>query len=293
MDNTYLREFLVLAKLGNYHAASDELFISQSTLSKHIQILEKETECELFLRTAKGIVLTEAGRQLIPYANRIIQVEDQMLYTMTRKPAIGGENCISIASEYFWLSGFLSKFMRKYPQYTVNCQVGTRKSAKNALRDNCVELGFAKAYHANDSDLFSAPFGRERLCAIVSKEDPLALRPSLALQDLRDRKFLMPSKDVTHTGNLIRMCQQAGFMPDVAAFVSPEYNLFHMVQNHFGISVLYVDPGCLEVWKELAAIPVEPKSEVQGAICWRKDVELSPGAKLLRKFAVEEFPRVL
>lgn len=293
MENTYLREFLVLAELGNYHIASEELFVSQSTLSKHIQILEKEMGCTLFLRTSKGVVLTESGRQLIPYANRIILEEDQMLYALARKPAAWEESCISIASEYFWLSGLLGKFMQKYPQYTVNCQTGRPKSAKNALRDNRVELGFAKAYSASDSDLFYAPFGRETLCAIMLKDDPLAQKSSLMLADLRDRKFLLPSKDIPHTGNLIRMCQQTGFVPNVAAFISPDFNLFRMVRSNLGITVLYIDPESVEEWSNLVAVPLKPRSEVQGAVCWRKDVELSQGAELLRKFALEEFPRAL
>lgn len=293
MENTYLREFLALALHGNYHVVSEELFISQSTLSKHIQILEKEIGTSLFLRTAKGVVLTEAGRQLVPYANRIIQEEDRMFYALAQKPGTWGESCVFVASEYFSLSGLITRFMQKYPQYIVNCQVGLRKTAKNALRDNNVELGFAKAFNANDSDLFYAPFGRERLCVIVPADDPLTQKDGITLADLADRRFLLPSRDCPHTGNMIRMCQQAGFMPNVAAFVSPEHNLLYMARNHLGVAVLYLDMDCMSRWPGLVAIPLEPKSEVQGAICWRKDVELSPGAEALRKFVIEEFPKAL
>ena len=74
MDIQYFSEFIKLVEIGNFMEAADELFISQSTLSKHINALEKELEVSLFDRTTRRVKLTQAGRALLPYAVKIVQL---------------------------------------------------------------------------------------------------------------------------------------------------------------------------------------------------------------------------
>ena len=54
----------------------EDSFISQSSLSKHIRILEKELGTQLFIRTTRSIRLTEAGIMFLPYAKKIIGLCD-------------------------------------------------------------------------------------------------------------------------------------------------------------------------------------------------------------------------
>ena len=62
MELNHLKEFVVLAKIENYMEAAENLFISQSTLSKHIKSLETELGINLFDRTTRQVKLNEAGR---------------------------------------------------------------------------------------------------------------------------------------------------------------------------------------------------------------------------------------
>ena len=58
----YYREFIMLARVKNFQVAAEELFISQSGLSRHMIAMEEEMDVQLFERGSKETVLTEAGK---------------------------------------------------------------------------------------------------------------------------------------------------------------------------------------------------------------------------------------
>lgn len=292
MDTVYLNEFIVLAEAGNYHGAADQLFISQSSLSKHIQALEKELNCRLFERTAKGVILTDQGRRILSHANRIVRSVERCQQEATEQLA-DGETCIYVASEYRCLPRFLAGFAQKYGnRFVVDLEIGGSRSAKEALRKNTAEIGLAKAYHADDSDLFFIPFGEEQLYALLPAGHPLAERESLRLQDLSEEKLLMPGRGHSHTRNIIRACQQLGFNPHLSLCANDEESLFSWVRQGLGVAVLYLDKERCTDDSNLVRVPVTPASSVRGAVCYRKDVELSDGASLFLEYA-RSFPRAL
>ena len=68
MEIEYIKEFVVLAETENYLEAAESLFISQSTLSKHIKIIEKELDVQLFDRTTRKVHLNKYGKMFLKYA---------------------------------------------------------------------------------------------------------------------------------------------------------------------------------------------------------------------------------
>lgn len=75
MDISYFREFVILAETRNYWAASERLFIGQSSLSKHIKTLENYLGAPLFHRTSRKVGLTEFGQLMLPYAQSVSQLK--------------------------------------------------------------------------------------------------------------------------------------------------------------------------------------------------------------------------
>lgn len=62
MEIDYIREFVTLADVGNYMEAADILFISQSTLSRHIKSIEEDLGAPLFDRTTRKVVINDFGK---------------------------------------------------------------------------------------------------------------------------------------------------------------------------------------------------------------------------------------
>jgi DNA-binding transcriptional LysR family regulator len=66
---------VALAETNNFQEAANNLFISQSSLSKHISAIEKELGVQLFDRSTRNVKLSKYGRLLLPYAYKVVQLE--------------------------------------------------------------------------------------------------------------------------------------------------------------------------------------------------------------------------
>ena len=73
MTTELLQEFYILATLLNFSRAAENLFISQSVLSRHMKALEGELSVRLFIRDTHHVSLTEEGRLLLREAGPLIR----------------------------------------------------------------------------------------------------------------------------------------------------------------------------------------------------------------------------
>lgn len=77
MELNQVKEFIALTKTENYLEAAENLFISQSSLSKHIKSLEAELGTTLFDRTTRQVKLNEVGKVFLKYTQQLIDVRYQ------------------------------------------------------------------------------------------------------------------------------------------------------------------------------------------------------------------------
>ena len=75
MDLNWFLEFVVLSETLHYQNAADKLYTTQSTLSKHIQAMERELGSPLFKRSYHRLELTPFGRMMLPFAYDIIRIK--------------------------------------------------------------------------------------------------------------------------------------------------------------------------------------------------------------------------
>ena len=73
MYNPQLETFLCVAECGSFNKAAEKLFISPPAVIKQINLLEENLDLQLFVRTHRGLQLTEAGKSLAQDAKYIIQ----------------------------------------------------------------------------------------------------------------------------------------------------------------------------------------------------------------------------
>ena len=88
VDLRQLNTFLTVADTGSFSRASEKLFVAQPALSRQIQMLESALHVEVFVRHARGVVLTTAGELLYDHARKLMQELERTLADVT---AIAGE----------------------------------------------------------------------------------------------------------------------------------------------------------------------------------------------------------
>lgn len=80
MDTKDIGLFLTIAKLGSISKTAEQMYMSQSTVTSHLQRLERTLGYALFHRLPNGVQLTREGQNLVPLAERMAQLEDQILH---------------------------------------------------------------------------------------------------------------------------------------------------------------------------------------------------------------------
>ena len=98
MDISALQAFIAVARYRSFSMASDSLFVTQPAISKRVAALEYELGTQLFNRIARQISLTDAGKQLLPKAQEVVnQAEDLQRYASNLKHRIQQNSFDSIS----------------------------------------------------------------------------------------------------------------------------------------------------------------------------------------------------
>lgn len=172
MDDRDYELLLLLNKTKNITHASEELFISQSTLSKRIQAIEKELGVQLLIRSRQGIHFTPVGEEVLKLARKIhhhrreidLAVADS-LNIVKGTIKLG----VSINFAYYCLPQTLKTFKEEYPLVDVNIQTDQSRHLYKALWKNQLDLAIVRGDY---SDWFGEKLllFRERICLIHTEQ---------------------------------------------------------------------------------------------------------------------------
>ena len=137
MDPDALRTFLAIQRSGGFTRAARRLHLSQPAISRRIAMLEHEAGAPLFERIAGGVVLSEAGRVLLPRAERALAALEDCAEAM-RSLKGGAAGTISLAlvgtlaNEE--LAAVLAKFSRRHPGVALTLRTATSVEVSDLVR---------------------------------------------------------------------------------------------------------------------------------------------------------------
>lgn len=138
------RIFYTVAKCGNISKAAKELYISQPAISKSIRKLEEGLNVTLFLRSSKGVTLTEEGSLLFSHVESAFSIlksgEDELL----KNQELGvGHLKIGVSTTLckFMLLPYLKKFIKQYPHMNISISCQSTYETLQLIEDNQVDIG--------------------------------------------------------------------------------------------------------------------------------------------------------
>lgn len=222
MNLIYLQEFLVLAETCNYREAADRLYMTQSSLSKHIISLETELGVSLFERTTRNVRLTEYGTQLIPYARQITgltyQFEAELMQRNSDLLTIG---TIPTMAQYNIIELILA-FKEKYPDTRIRISEDDTLVLKAGLLNRKYELAFIRDGNPPFSTATSADdliektkYQDDYIVAIIPNEHSLHGRSSIALPELKNHRLCLLKEGSLLYNVCLKACQAADFVPNI------------------------------------------------------------------------------
>ena len=289
METRHLREFAFLAQVGNFGEVAEKFFISQSALSKHIKSLEEELGAPLFDRTGKGIVLNDYGKILLPYAKQMVMLEDHFTKDIYNKRN-DADHIIVIGTEYR-ITNLLRDFRTEHKDYLLSAiDASLVGEVRELLRTGKCELAFICNVDDPHGDFVTIPYVHEAIVAVLNASHRLAGRETVALDELADEDFVMLPPDSPHTGFLLGKCRELGFSPKIVMTAPRGNEIIELVRGEMGISLLFGHLVSGFDTSGVVAVEVAPRIPMEISVCYRKDAQLSSGARQFLKYVQESRP---
>jgi len=145
MELYQLKIFVVVAEEEHLTRASVRLHTSQPSVSAHIKSLEEELETTLFIRTPKGMRLTEAGERLRVKAEQVIKAaHDLKLEARNLGDELVGDLSLGLNTdaEYLRIVPLLTTLAEKHPKITLQIEQRASTSVQEAVRISELDCGF-------------------------------------------------------------------------------------------------------------------------------------------------------
>lgn len=136
--------FNTVAEAGNISHAAKELYISQPAISKAVTRLEQNLETKLFVRSSRGVTLTEAGKMLYEQTNAAFKHLKQAEDTIKKNKKLGTGNLkigVSTTLCKYVLMPYLEKFIRLYPHIKISISCQSTYQTLNLIQNHKVDIG--------------------------------------------------------------------------------------------------------------------------------------------------------
>lgn len=213
MYNPQLETFLCVAEAGSFNRAAERLYISPPAVIKQINLLEESLDLQLFVRTHRGLILTEAGKSLYQDTKYIIQYCKDSV-TRAKNAMQKSENVIRIGTSPMTPAQVLVDLWPKLQDYCPDTKfrlVPFDNTPENA-REILANLGqnidvVAGIFDETMLELrlcAGLELSREPICCAVSVHHRLAQKESLTISDLYGENLMLMRRNWSHHVDLLR-----------------------------------------------------------------------------------------
>jgi DNA-binding transcriptional LysR family regulator len=242
MEFRQLRYFLVLAEELNFTRAAERLHISQPPLTRQIQQLEEFLGVELFLRTPRGVTLTEAGMAFLEEARKLEFLAEQAVVRtqLTSRGELGrieigifGSAILSVIPK------LVLDFRKTHPKVSFGLHTLTKSEQIEALRERRLTIGFNRVF-PDVPDMTVETVLEERICVALFEGHPLTARHLLRVEDLQGEPLVLYPNigRPSFADNVIALCRAAGFSPNIVFECEDVVTSIAMVSAGLGLCVV-------------------------------------------------------
>lgn len=239
MEMVHLETFLQVAELGSLSRAAETLGLTQPTISARIQALERDLGQRLFERRGRGVRLTEAGRALLPYAERTLSVlrEGKAAVSLSGHPSrgrlrIGTARVIGA----YVLPDILADFRNHYPGIELAILTGRSHEVLQMVLDQEVHVGLGRALvHPEVEAVYLYD---EEIVFVTHPQHPLAQRGRALISEIALEPLILYDKDSTYYVLITRVCREARIVPKVTMNLDSVEATKKMIERGLGVSFL-------------------------------------------------------
>ena len=192
MADRRLKIFHTVARLLNFTKAGEQLHMTQPAVTFQIRQLEEQFNTRLFDRTHNKVTLTEAGKQVYMYAERILKLYEDMTHSiteMTGKVSGGVTLGASTTIAEYMLPLLIGNFKVKYPDVNISLKESNSEDIIAMVENNVVDLAIVEG-SVNNKNLIVDQCRVDQLVVIMPNNHTLANETTLHVKDILDHPFI-------------------------------------------------------------------------------------------------------
>lgn len=258
MEIRQLKTFITIVKLGSFSQAAQFLGYTQSTLTTHIQLLEKELDTVLFERFGHQLMLTTDGERLYEYAEQITKLSDDAKnefdnFAVPRGPIVIG---MPESLGLYYLTDVLKEYVALYPDVDLKLKFGIASDFRNLLRKNMMDLAFFLEKNIQDTDLKGELLWAEPVVMVSSPRHRLAAQKQVKAKDLQGQTFVFTDSGSNYRMALEEIMNKAEVQPRTVLEIGQIEIIKQFVISNLGIAILPLVAAKAEIAAGLlAALP--------------------------------------
>jgi DNA-binding transcriptional LysR family regulator len=271
-----LRCFVAAAEELHFGRAAQRLNMTQSPLSRQIQLLERILDVTLLERSSRNVALTPAGRVFLIEARRIVRLAESASLS-ARRVAKGDAGRVAIGftavSGYSLLPQIVAQARAALPNIELELREMVTTDQVEALLTGLIDIGFVRPPLAR-TEFDTAMMLHEPLVVALPAGDPLQAKPTLALADFDERPLIMYARQGAGYFHdmLTRLFDEAGVAPNYIQHVTQIHSMLGLVRAGLAAAIVPKSASELHLLDvEFRQLETQPENPVELYMAWRSD----------------------
>lgn len=234
----FLKTFLVVAQTGTFAAASERVALTQAAVGLQMRALETELKAVLFEKSGRRVILSAAGRALVPHAENIVARYDQMRESLDNGHEIAGTVDVgSIVSAMGLLSSTIVNLKTAYPKLKVRLVAQEANNLVQKVKNG--ELNAAIFVNVSEQErqgLIWTPLYSEPMTVVASSQ--VAHRNSDIKKLLRENPFLRFDRRTLSGVKIEQSLRKLGIVPQDFLELGSLSTIIDLVRQNVGVTIV-------------------------------------------------------
>ncbi|OZB75737.1 MAG: LysR family transcriptional regulator [Halothiobacillus sp. 14-55-98] len=190
-----LEIFEAIARLGSFTRASEELFLTQPTVSMQMKKLSEMVGVPLIEQVGKKIYLTEDGQELAQATREIFGIMDRFTTLAAERQGLkkGQLRLMAITTASYFAPRLLGEFAKLYPGIEVSLRVTNKEQVLASIANNLDDL-YLLGQPPEGMEIESTPIMDNPIIVLAAPDHPLAKEKNISLERLAQEPWLMREK---------------------------------------------------------------------------------------------------
>jgi DNA-binding transcriptional LysR family regulator len=271
-----LKIFGAVAEHLNITKVSRKLQVSQPSVSKQLRLLEQEYGLKFYMKSGRGIKLTQEGQLFQVTVKPILDQMEGLKRTFENRVAEGRAKSLIVGSSpspaAFFLSAVLKSFVELHPTVHPTLRTGYPPAIEEMVLNAEVEIALTITL-PDHPQIIAEPIHSEEIVAVVSARHPLAKKGKLNEAELAQAPFV-----IMKGGRIAEEIQKMGLKLNVVVWCDSVEPIKEYVQAGLGVGLFYrgsAQAGLREGYFRVIEIPRLKDIRVTYFVIYRKGIPLS------------------